>query len=443
MSNIINVKEDRNILSFKGEVFDLVANSSNFYLKFELDEEWDQNKIITVIFNFDGRYTYVELDENRMCQIPPTKSSRIWFCITTEPDETSKLSSTLLSLDVLESGDTDTSEVEEYKYAHKNLMGIVQSLLDGKFEIKEAEFAKVSARSETQVSLTGDEIISGEKNFIGELKQKENKVLDCSHVGAPNILYNGNFLINERGSSTYTRAGEDIYTADRWGMFYGNGSFNVSTHELTGLDEEQPVVFAQWIESTKEILYGERVTISATINEIRHSSTFDVPTTYQEDFIFNIFEGEGFCFRVLVRSNNLMSVQFVVENGVTIKIDKVKLELSEFETRYVERPRAEELLMCQRYFQKLSVNTMGYAFNETTLFFLVNLTTTMRSYKSVVIKTKPNVVINGEKVACEEISLRQVIDNGILFKYTGSGFVKNNPYLFILGVIHVDGDIYL
>ena len=37
MSNIINVKEERNVLSFVGEVFDIVANSSNFYLKFELD----------------------------------------------------------------------------------------------------------------------------------------------------------------------------------------------------------------------------------------------------------------------------------------------------------------------------------------------------------------------------------------------------------------------
>ena len=37
MSNIINVKEDRNVLSFEGEVFDLVANSTNFHLRFSFE----------------------------------------------------------------------------------------------------------------------------------------------------------------------------------------------------------------------------------------------------------------------------------------------------------------------------------------------------------------------------------------------------------------------
>ena len=128
MSNIINVKEERNILSFSGEVLKVVKNSTNFYLKFELDAEWELNTIVTAIFNFDGKNIYVELDENRMCQIPPTNSSRIWFCLTAEPDEVSKLSSTILSLDVEESGETDLSNVEEYRNTHSNMMGVVQNL---------------------------------------------------------------------------------------------------------------------------------------------------------------------------------------------------------------------------------------------------------------------------------------------------------------------------
>ena len=75
MSNIINVKEERNVLTFVGDVFDIVANSSNFYLSFDLDEEWLKCSIITVIFDFDGEKCCVELLEDRTCQIPQTNSS--------------------------------------------------------------------------------------------------------------------------------------------------------------------------------------------------------------------------------------------------------------------------------------------------------------------------------------------------------------------------------
>ena len=139
----------------------------------------DLNKIITVIFNFDGRYEYVELDENRMCQIPPTNSSRIWFCITTEPDDVSRLSSTILSLDVEASGETNTEQVEAYQYAHASMLGLVQNLLTGNVNAKEAEFAVEAGVSRTQVSLTGDEEVAGEKNFLGTIKHNSNIVPDC------------------------------------------------------------------------------------------------------------------------------------------------------------------------------------------------------------------------------------------------------------------------
>ena len=118
MPNIINIKEERNILAFDSDVFDIVADSTNFYLKFELDEEWAQCSIITVVFDFDGEKCCVELDDERTCQIPSTRASKVLFCITAEPDENSRLSSTILALNVEPSASSCTEDEISYQQSH-------------------------------------------------------------------------------------------------------------------------------------------------------------------------------------------------------------------------------------------------------------------------------------------------------------------------------------
>ena len=445
MSNIINVKEERNVLSFVGEVFSIVANSSNFHLKFELDSEWDLNKIITVIFNFDGRYEYVELDENRMCQIPPTNSSRIWFCITTEPDDVSRLSSTILSLDVEASGETNTEQVEAYQYAHASMLGLVQNLLTGNVNAKEAEFAVEAGVSRTQVSLTGDEEVAGEKNFLGTIKHNSNIVPDCKEISNPNLIINPDFKINQREKATTTRSGEDVYTADRWGLFYGNGKFQVSTHKLTGLDETQPTVFGQWVEGSEDFIYGETITISATINNVRYSKTITLPETYAEDYINNIYECDEFVFRIYVnKTQKILGVQFLVVNGAVIIINKVKLELSNFETKYVERSLAEEMMLCQRYYQKLHVYSTGQASSTEKIMFIVNIVNPLRMVLRYEFRTLPYIVKDGTKTQVpDSIVMNQLCKNGIMFVLTGSGYAQYEPYTLVGGILTAEGEYYL
>ena len=446
MSNIINVKEERNVLSFVGEVFNVVANSTNFYLKFELDSEWDLNAVVTAIFNFDGRYEYVELDENRMCQIPPTNSSRIWFCLTTEPDEVSKLSSTILSLDVEESGETDLSNIEAYQNIHANLLGLVQNLLTGNnIKAKIADFANVAAVSQSQVSLTGDEEIAGEKNFIGTLKQNSNVVLDYSKVSNENLVINPNFTILTRGAGVFTRNGEDIYTADRWGLFKGNGKFAPSSHKVTGLDETQPTVFGQWI-GEAERLYGKTITVGAEVNEVRYTKTIQLPETVEEDYINNIYECNDFVFRIYVhKQKKALGVQFLVVNGVSIKIYNVKLEVSPFETKFIDRPKAEEVELCHRYFQSISIYSLGYGLSEESLrFFVPTQIKLTRGIVSASFKTKPKIVKDGVLTELsEEISTKEQVDNGVILTVKTTGLTLNEVYHLVNGKVYIDGEFYL
>ena len=445
MSNIINVKEERNVLSFEGDVFNLVANSSNFFLKFTLDSEWELNKIVTVIFNFDGKNEYVELDDERMCQIPPTNASRIWFCITTEPDDVSKLSSTILSLDVEESGDTDLDHVEAYQNAHANLMGVVQNLLTGNVNAKNAEFAAVAGVSQTQVSLTGDEEVAGQKNFTGKIKHNSKDVPDSTEFSNPNLIINPNFKINQRDKQVYTRSGTDIYTADRWGLFHGNGRFNTSKKTLLGMDESEPTVFGQWIEDSADILYGETLTLGATINDVRYVKTITLPQEYAEDYIDNVFECDDFVFRLYVSAEQKkIGVQFLVVNGITITISKVKLEISPYETKYVDRSTAEEMALCQRYYQRLHVYSVGYGYSAEKILFFVNTTNTLKSGLNFSFVSVPYIVRNGVKTKIPEtVTVNIVGKNGVVFTLAGSGYALNEPYSLVGGVIAAEGEFYL
>ena len=441
MSNIINVKEERNVLSFVGEVFNLVANSTNFYLKFELDSEWEQNAVVIAIFNFDGKYEYVELDENRMCQIPPTSVSRLWFCITAEPDEVSKLSSTILSLDVEETGDTDLSNVELYQNTHKNLLGIVQKLLDGDVVVQYASKAGVS---ESQVSLTGDEEISGVKNFTGTLLQNSNQVLDSSMISKRNLIINSNFSINQRGKSNYTRSGTDMYGHDRWCLMNANGSFKNSTKTLTGLDETGPTILCQWIESSGPMVYEKPITVSVDINGVRRSSTVVIETIGTEDMIYNLFEADGCQVRIYSKlSPKVIGLQFLVENGTAVVLDRIKLEISEYETIYEDPVKSEELRLCSRFYQELIPAGVGYGLSDQTISYYVPLAAPLRAVGSVVVKNYPKVLIDGTATAVTEIVTNKVEGNVAVLNIANFPCVKYTPYSVVNGSLFIDAEFYL
>lgn len=456
MSNIINVKEERNVLSFDGEIFDIVGNSTNFYLKFELDDEWKTGAFVTVVFDLDGQLCYKELDEEYKCQIPPTNCSKILFCITTEPDSQTKLSSTILSLNVEKSGDTNLSNDSVYQNAHSNLLGLIKDLQTGvgvhvesaqkATTADSATYATTAGTSETQVSLTGDESISGAKNFTGTITHNSIIVPDATQISNPNILLNGDFVINQRdiGSGVYIREGKDIYTVDRWGLFGGNGKFAVKTRVLTGQDETTPTILAQYIEKANEILYGKTITVSATVDGVRYKKTTTIPSSfstasYDEDLVI----GPNFKMKLHgVRTKYTIGVQFVVENGVSITIRQVKLEVSDIETKYIERNYSEDLQLCQRYYQRFRVFSIGYGTSDTTLMFFVTLPATMRILGTLYFTANPSILINGEKVIPDSIKVTQIDTNGLVFIAKGTGFVENQGYMLMNGILRIDAEIY-
>lgn len=442
MSNIINVKEEGNILSFLGEAKEVVANSTNFYLQFELDEEWLGCPVVTVVFDFNGKRVYAELDEEFKCQIPMTDAERILFCITAERGEDEKYSSTILSLDVEESGETNLSDIEIYENTHRTLLGIVDDLKTGNGIT--AEKAKYS---ETQVSITGDEEISGEKNFVGALKSKSEIVPNAMEISNYNYIVNGDFLIDQRGGINYTRSGSDVYTVDRWGLFYGKGKFKSKTKTIYGLDESTPVVFCQWIDDARDFLLGKTVTVSALINGERRYKTLRIPLRAEIEDVYhidNIYEDEGYTFRVYVlkATSTKVGVQFLVDNGYSITVDEVKLEVSNYMTKFEHPEKSMELVKCQRHYQIVYIYSVGFGLEDNKIQLFTPTPTPMVTGATVKTIILPTVYKDGISFGADNILPYLERTNGVLLYATGTNIVENEPYLLAGGKIEVESEMY-
>ena len=444
MSNIINVREERNVLVFDNDVFDIVADSTNFYLKFELDEEWAQCSIVTVVFDFDGEKCCVELDDDRTCQIPSTHASKVLFCITAEPDANSRLSSTILSLNVEPSASSFVEDEITYQQSHRNLLGIIENLKSG--EGIQVERANVSDISLSQVSLTGDEEISGIKNFLDRPMYAGVSILNATEVSNPNIILNGRFRVNQRNKSTLNCTGAEVIGVDRWILSGANGKFVRGYKKLTCTDTENSLIYSQWVEDTKDQLLSIPLTASAEVDGVRYSTTFTLPEKGTDELIFNAYLSEKGAFRVYYKGTfKKVGVQFVVNPGCEMVVDKVKLEVGEIATKYVERSTAEELLLCQRYYQMLEVDSIGRGYNETKILFSVPVPVAPRNIASILTVYKMPTIyrMDGTSFQPDSIEVRYRKDNMYQFYAVCSEPINvNEIYMVTDGTLYIDAEVY-
>ena len=170
----------------------------------------------------------------------------------------------------------------------------------------------------------------------------------------PNLLINGDFRVNQRGSGTYS--GINIYTADHWYLWSYSGVFVPSTGVFTGSGSGNSIL-TQVIEDSSSLL-GQTVTISANIGGTIYSNTATIPTTMPTTAT-NVVPSVSFTngYIRLRTTDDLARFRFDigVSSGASITINWVKLEISPFPTPYSPRPYAEELVMCQRYYQVINM----------------------------------------------------------------------------------------
>lgn len=197
-------------------------------------------------------------------------------------------------------------------------------------------------------------------------------------ISNPNLLINGNFQINQRGNTNYTNG----YTVDRWMLT------SDSNLQLDVLDKGVRITdksIGTWDNfctkfdcSDFKHLLGKTLTLTfklltptTKVNQIWGMCR----NTENEHYYFNygLMEDPDFYkdgpISIISKTFTLdqiysdgyieFGIQMISNVGNSIEIEWAKLEIGDHLTPFVPRPYAEELALCQRYYERSTHHTRG------------------------------------------------------------------------------------
>lgn len=278
----------------------------------------------------------------------------------------------------------------------------------------------------------------------------------------PNLLINGDFRVNQRGQEVYDTEG---FCVDRW-YFKGvthdtlQTNFNAKTKTFTmnNISAYNLPSFGlfQYIENSN-VLLGKTVTLSVKLNGNLYSVTGNIAENYSEnDQIASIKlesdEDLNYVSRLsLYWNNTLKMLQFQIMVHVkagyeySMQLSEAKLEIGSVATAFSPRPYAEELAMCQRYYQKLRVNDVQYCSNVNTIYPNINLIQTLRTRPTISVITYPSIRGNGGILGNVDNLTSDSLKDNILMCVTNAsslGVVTGQIYTVTNGEIIADAEIY-
>lgn len=157
----------------------------------------------------------------------------------------------------------------------------------------------------------------------------------------PNLLINPDFSINQRVASSYTSG----YTVDRWKI--SNATLNATTKTLSNPNSAS----GNFLQSLENKPTG---TFTVTLNVA--SVTGTVKFLWQDGSTpkTGVAISKGVNTYTFTASS-LTWVGIQIASGASIQLDYMKLEEGSVATHFIEPNNADELLKCQRYYEKMEV----------------------------------------------------------------------------------------
>lgn len=243
-----------------------------------------------------------------------------------------------------------------------------------------------------------------------------------THNGSnPNLLINGDFQVNQRGATQYQCTDYDnrVYTVDRWSLLGGSvnnpikatvnndGSITITTMETDG--------YINYL--FEKNLPSDNYTLSFKVKNVINAGYYveglhKTKQTIQTDLVVDTVNGTP------------TKVVFAIEPNGSITLEWVKLEQGSVATPFIPRLYAEELALCQRYYQHITDSrTM---INNTGTF--INLSPCMRTTPTINIRsfvwgisgsngintTKPDT-INFTSSTYKYLQLYQAVYDGLVW----------------------------
>jgi len=231
------------------------------------------------------------------------------------------------------------------------------------------------------------------------------------------------FTVNQRGQTTYENPIGNVYCFDRWRTGIPSeatqGEFKVvqNSDGSINLVNESSVYcnFVQPLENDfVKRIHGKTVTLSIRFVDdtiLYNSGVVDASIDSSE---ITVRIGEGTVLNIRTFGDMRAAIQIVVKREITVSnIKAIKLELGSVSTLAMDTAPnyAEELLKCQRYFQRINFSTtnkiIGFSFanaNKKEVYTMLPIPTTMRNTPTVgisditKIKITPNTTWHNSQV---------------------------------------------
>lgn len=238
-----------------------------------------------------------------------------------------------------------------------------------------------------------------------QLFDKNGNDITASFLYQPNLLDNADFrnFINQRKKTTYIGiASNRVYTGDRWSIYGEGQTVNIKDTYVEFINDSAPGNLLQYLEFP--LIEREIYTISANINGniVKKNITGGTYDTNE-----NLMYGSNGTYEYIAIHTDI---------GATNKLYWCKLEPGSIATPLVPRPYAEELALCQRYFNIISgVRAIGVESNTAAKRFMYSIP------KTSVMRTAPTITIGGNTTenSASGICVREC-ENCIM--YTGLSF---------------------
>ena len=415
----INLKEEFNHLKIKTPYAPIVCGNKNYLISIDFSDDWNniQNKI--AVFVIGSKKTAVEFsgDTFAVPALPNANHAKL-IIMSAESESEAKVTSTFeLNLKPTLHAD-DMKEFKPLSNYAQEMISKINGLVNGTVKAKHAELADTATIS-----------------------------LNSSN---PNLLINGDFKINQRGSSTYTCT-KNEYTVDRW---LGSNNLTVtktaSGVTLSNTSTSASTTFVQKLEEPYSSFAGQSLTLSAKIAGEIYFLTTTIPATEPTTAttLKTATISTGVSLVMNVYPNSILGFGIKLSPEATTTLTYLKLEVGTSPTIFTPRPYAEELALCQRFFTKYNNNLYirGVIVTTTQARGFIPLLQTMRTVPTVTIYnvTSGNIVYDGNIIPCASYLYYITDPCQVTITFTASSNVPSQTICNIStgGAIDLDAEIY-
>lgn len=205
-----------------------------------------------------------------------------------------------------------------------------------------------------------------------------------------NLLINGNFSINQRGSTSYIQTNTWKYSVDRW-KYVGIMGVTVNESGTVSISKTNNSDDTYFVQQLEDIYGSGDFTFSFYVKSI--DGTLEA---YIEGSGGKIISVQTAGIHVVKSSSGAKGVVFRLKGATAnVELSWAKLESGSEATPFMPRLRGEELVLCQRYFNVISgVRVMGAEQSNENHLYTFSIPMEIKNMRA-----KPNVSTAGTTTA--------------------------------------------